>query len=132
MQYASPSGPVAGRGPIGELRNPLAVLGLSIITLGIYGIYWQFKSYDEIKLYSGQGLGGGVGLLIALVCGILTPFLLAADVEKLYRSDGQESPVTAATGAWVLLPLAGGIIWLFKVQGALNDFWLARGATERP
>lgn len=108
------------------------MLGLSIITLGIYGLYWQFKSYEEIKTYSGQGLGGGVGLLIGLVCGILSPFLLAADVEKLYRSDGQSSPVTAATGAWILLPLAGGIIWLFKVQGALNDFWRARGAAQRP
>jgi len=28
-------------GPTGKIRNPWAVIGLSIITLGIYALYWQ-------------------------------------------------------------------------------------------
>ena len=27
------------------------------------------------------------------------------------------------TGFWVLLPLVGGLVWLFKVQGRLNEYW---------
>ena len=33
------------------------------------------------------------------------------------------------TGLWALIPLVGGIVWLFKVQGRLNEFW-ADASTE--
>jgi hypothetical protein len=32
-------------------RNPLGVLGLSVITLGIYFFYWFWKINDELRLY---------------------------------------------------------------------------------
>lgn len=33
------------------------------------------------------------------------------------------SPVKGVNGLWFLLPLIGALIWFFKVQGALNEFW---------
>jgi len=36
--------------------------------------------------------------------------------------------VTGLTGFWVLIPIVGGIIWVVKVQGWLNKFWVAHGA----
>ena len=33
-------------------RNPLGVLGLAFITLGIYGFYWFYKVNEEIKNYT--------------------------------------------------------------------------------
>jgi hypothetical protein len=35
-------------------RNPLGVLGLTIITFGIYGLYWYYKVNEEILLYTGD------------------------------------------------------------------------------
>lgn len=126
--------PPTGGGALGVVGQPRGV-GISIllflVTFGIYGIYWVFKTHDEIKTYSGQGVGGGVGLVIYVVAGIVTPFLLASEVEKLYKMEGRESPVTAATGAWVfpgIFIIVGPFIWFAKVQGALNDYWVSKGA----
>ena len=33
-------------------RNPLGVLGLTLITLGIYGLYWYYKINEEIKTFT--------------------------------------------------------------------------------
>ncbi|MGH2578744.1 MAG: DUF4234 domain-containing protein, partial [Actinomycetota bacterium] len=33
-------------------RNPLGVLGLTLITLGIYGLYWYYKANEEIKNFT--------------------------------------------------------------------------------
>jgi hypothetical protein len=35
-------------------RNPLGVLGLTIITFGIYGLYWYYKVNEEILRYTGD------------------------------------------------------------------------------
>jgi hypothetical protein len=115
-------------GPVGKPRSPLAVLLLSIITVGIYGLYWHYKTFQEMKDYSGEGIGGVLGLILGLFCGIVVIFLLPAEVGNLYTKEGQPAPVSAMTGFWVLLPLLGGLIWLWKVQGRLNDFWTSHGA----
>jgi hypothetical protein len=39
-----------------------------------------------------------------------------------------QPPVTGITGLWLLLPLVGAFVWFIKVQGALNRFWIAKGA----
>lgn len=130
MSTPPPSAASTGTGKVGELRSPLVVLLLTIVTLGIYGLYWYFKTFDEMKDYSGEGVGGAVGLLLSIFCGIVTIFLLPAEVGNLYERDGREKPISGATGFWVLLPLLGSFIWLWKVQGRLNDFWESKGATS--
>jgi hypothetical protein len=114
---------------LGQVRSPIAVILLSIITLGIYALYWEYSSFKELKGYSGEGIGGGLGLLFAILLGIVNAFMLPLEVSRLYSRDGQPEPVTALTGFWVFLPLVGGIIWVVKSQGRLNDFWLAHGAS---
>ena len=115
------------RGPVGQVRSPVAVILLSVITLGIYALYWEYSSFKELKAFAGEGIGGGVGLLFAILLGIVNAFLLPHEVGRLYARDGRAEPVTALTGFWVLLPIVGGIIWVVKSQGRLNDFWLAHG-----
>ena len=117
-------------GKVGKIRSPLTVLLLMIITLGIYGIVYYYKTFSEMKDYSGEGVGGGVGLLLSLFCSIVVIFLIPAEVGNLYERDGRDKPVSGITGLWVILPLIGTLIWLWKVQGALNDFWESKGATK--
>jgi hypothetical protein len=99
------------------------VILLSIVTLGIYGLYWQYASFQEMKDYSNEGIGGIVGLILALCIGIVNWFLLPAEVGNLYARAGRTKPVSGVWGFWLLLPIIGAIIWIFKVQGALNDYW---------
>jgi len=113
---------------VGKARNPWIVIILSIITIGIYALYWQFATFKEMKDYSARGIGGGLGLLFAILVGIVNIFLMPSEVGNLYAADGKEKPVTGLTGFWALIPIVGGIIWVVKTQGRLNDYWVAHGA----
>jgi len=110
-------------GQVGNVRAPIAVILLTIITLGIYGLYWQYSVFKELKEYSGEGIGGGLALLFAFLIGIVNIFLLPSEIGGLYTRDGQTPPVTGVTGCWIFLPLVGWFIWLVKVQGRMNEFW---------
>jgi hypothetical protein len=113
---------------VGKVRNPWGVIGLSIITLGIYSLYWQYATFKEMKDFSGEGIGGGLGLLLAILISVVNVFLMPAEVGHLYVAAGRERPVRGPTGFWVLIPIVGGFIWVIKVQGALNRFWGSVGA----
>jgi hypothetical protein len=117
----------ATAGPLGRQRGVLFVILMSIFTLGIYSIYWYYKSFEELKNYRKQGVNGIVGVLLAFV--IVSIFLLPAYVGRMYNEDGNpNNPVSGLSGFWVLVPYVGSIIWLYKVQTALNQFWASKGA----
>ena len=115
--------------PLGRPRGVAFVIIISIITLGIYFLYWHYKTGEELKRYSGEGLGGVLWLVIGIVLGIVMWFVAPSEVGKLYSREGQHQPVSGVTGFWMFLPLIGFIIWVVKVQGALNRFWASKGAT---
>jgi hypothetical protein len=115
------------QGTVGVVRSPLAVILLSIVTIGIYALYWYYKTFQELQHHSGAGVGGGVGLLLAILLNPVAWFLLPHEVRRTYESSGLQSPVRALTGLWNVLPLIGSIVWLVKVQGALNRYWESRG-----
>ena len=52
------------RGPLGKRRGPAFVVLIGLITFGIYWLYWVFKTQQEMKDYSGDGLGGVLGLVV--------------------------------------------------------------------
>jgi len=122
---ASSPVPVApgGWGPKGEPRSWVVVFLLTLITCGIYGLFWQYRVFEDNKRYSGEGVGGAVGLVIALLIGIVNWFLLPAEIGKIQERRGQEQRLSGLTGFWNLIPLVGFLIWLAKVQGAMNEFW---------
>ena len=117
------------RGPIGNTRS----VGLSILwfilTLSIYGLIWTYKTQEEIKRYSANGVGGVIGLVIYILISPVTFFVVPSEIRYMYEDlDGQKSPVRGLTGLWFLLPIIGGIVWFVKVQGALNRYWQSKGA----
>jgi hypothetical protein len=114
---------------VGHRRGIAFVIIISLVTLGIYSIYWAYKTGDEIKRYSGEGLGGVLWLVIWIILGIVMWFVSPSEVGKLYSREGQHPPVSGVTGFWMLIPLVGWFIWIVKVQGALNRFWESKGAT---
>ena len=122
-----PSPPAAaappGWGPKGKVREPIAVAIFSIITLGIYYVVWSYKVFQENKDFSGQGVGGVIGLILALLLGIVNWFLLPSEIGDIYERMGSEKPVRGVTGFWNLIPIVGFFIWIFKVQGAMNRLY---------
>ena len=127
---AQPAPAPAGARPLGKPRGWVVVILLSIVTLGIYGLVYQYKTFQEMQDYSGDGIGGVVGLILAIFLGFVNWFLMPAEVGNLYAAEGQEKPVSGITGLWNLLPLVGTFIWLAKTQNALSRFWEAHGAVR--
>lgn len=117
-------------GYVGNIRSTGSCIALSIVTLGIYTWFWAFKVHQEMKDHSGRGMGGAVGLLLWIIPLVswLFPFLTSSTVGDMYRGRGMKAPVSGATGAWIFLPLLGGLIWFIKTNGALNNYWRQLGA----
>ena len=129
---ASMTGPGVVDGPVGKIRSTGMCVLLTIVTLGIYSIYWYYATHDEMKKHSGNGLGGGIALVLAIFVGPVMVFLTPNEVGGLYERKGRAKPVSAATGLWYLLLgwffLVGAIIWFVKTNGALNEYWKSQGA----
>jgi hypothetical protein len=125
MPYA-PTNPT-GRGQLGEVRETGLAIVLYVVTVGIYGLIWRYRSHAELKRYSGEGLGGGRALLLAFVPFALY-FLTPREIGQAYVRSGWKAPVSAVTGLWLLLPVAGGLVWFVQTNGALNAYWKSLGA----
>ena len=126
---ASQTAAQAQRGPVGQTRSIGLSILWAILTLGIYTFIWTYKTQEEIKRYSGNGVGGVIGLVIYILISPVTYFIVPSEVRYMYEDlDGQKSPVRGIHGLWVLLPLIGSIIWFVQVQGALNRYWESKGA----
>ena len=115
-------------GPPGRPRGIGFGILMFIVTLHFYSWYRVFKTQEEIKQHTGEGLGGVLGLVIWLVINPVMAFVIPSEIGKMYKADGREAPMTGWTGLWILLPLIGNIVWFVKVQGALNRYWESKGA----
>jgi hypothetical protein len=121
---AAAPAPTGGR-PVGKVRGAGAVIIFSIITFGIYFLYWTYQVFREMKENTNTGIGPVVGLIIGIFVGIVNVFLIPSEVGNMYAQSGKSKPVSGVTGFWTLIPLIGFIIWVVKVQGALNAQWQA-------
>ncbi|MGH9270454.1 MAG: DUF4234 domain-containing protein [Ilumatobacteraceae bacterium] len=142
--YSPPGGPPAGQDqgqqylavPVGQVPprlggayySPGLVILLTIVTLGIWGALWSYRTSEDLKRYNGDGLGGVLGVVVYILLHVVLMFTIPSEIQKMYERDGRQSPVTPVWGLWFLLPIIGNIVWYLKVQSSLNDFWLSKGA----
>lgn len=113
---------------LGDIRNPVTVILLSIVTFGIYGLYWTYVMFRDTREFSGQGFGGLVGLALAIVLPFLPPFLLPWQVGRTRADAGRDRRVRGWWGLWWLVPIAGWMVWVVAVQRAANELWEAERA----
>ncbi len=102
---------------------------LFIVTFGFYGWYWVFKTQEETKQHTGQGLGGVLGLVVWILISAVSAFVIPSEVGKMYSQDGRAAPITGWTGLWLFpgaIFIIPAIVWFAKVQGALNRYWEAK------
>ena len=119
-------------GPIGIPRSVGLTILVSIVTFGIWTWVWSYMNGEELKNYRRDGLGGVAYLLFTIFISPITMFLMANEVEQMYREAGEEPKITTLWGLWFLLPLIGNIIWYVRIQNAINEFWQARGGSKTP
>jgi hypothetical protein len=124
---SAPVGSPEPIGPPGKARSAGLVILVAIVTFGIWTLVWSYQNGEELKQHNRTGLGGGLYLILTLVFAPITMFMLADEIDKMYTASGKQSPVTAITGLWFLLPIIGNIVWYVKVQGALNAQWESIG-----
>jgi len=119
--------------PVGEVRATGTCILLTVVTLGFYTWYWYYKTHEEMKQHTGTGIGGPVALILAILVGVVMPFLSSHEVGGLYERRGEARPVSAVTGLWALLLgwffFVGLIVWFVRTNGALNDYWRSAGAS---
>jgi hypothetical protein len=120
--------PVGAPGMIGQPRSIAVTLLLSIITFGIWTVVWSYQNGEELKQHARTGLGGVAYALITFFISPVTMFLMAGEVEQLYRREGKQPPITTIWGLWFLLPIIGNLIWYVRIQKSINDYWTSHGA----
>jgi Domain of unknown function (DUF4234) len=120
-------------------RSPLVVLGLVLITIGIYGFYWYYKVNEEIKQYTGDQTISPSRSLLAVIPGfllIVPPFIAyyntANHIVRMQEQRGLASQISPA-----LVVILGLVIWIGMaayVQEHLNRVWdsAAAGSTGLP
>ncbi len=113
-------------GPLGKPRGVAFVILIGVVTFGIYWLYWVFKTQDELKQRTGEGLGGVLGLVVWIVVSPVSAFVIPSEIGNMFANDGKPKPVTGWTGLW-LFPfgffIIPAIVWAVKVQGSLNRYW---------
>src|SRR6266496_3882250 len=82
------------KGPLGRPRGIGFGILMYIVTLGFYGWYWVFKTEEEMRQHTGEGLGGILALVVWILITPVMAFVIPSEVGKMYARDGQEPPMT--------------------------------------
>jgi H+/Cl- antiporter ClcA len=114
-------------------RNPLGVLGLSIITLGIYFMVWYYKINVEIQRLEKDETMNPMRSLMAMIFGwllIVPPFIAMYNTAKHVQAmEGrlgiQQTLEPALTVVLMVLFSVGNGIY---IQEHLNRGWDAAGS----
>ncbi|HEX5375615.1 MAG TPA: DUF4234 domain-containing protein [Solirubrobacterales bacterium] len=120
-------------------RNPWGVLGLSIVTLGIYTLFWwyyinyELRDLGRVKQVAGLGenpvnsgvaffLGGFFGILVLYIPMIWTVVTTTRRIQTAHRVTHQSNALNGWVAAllWIFTLGLGGIVF---TQYELNKMW---------
>lgn len=125
------STPQGNTGPLGSPRGVGFGILLFIVTFGFYGWYWVYKTQEEMKQHTGEGLGGVLGLVVWILVGAVSAFVIPSEIGNMVAKDGRPKPVTGWTGLWLFpfgIFLIPAIVWFVKCQGSLNRYWESKSS----
>jgi Domain of unknown function (DUF4234) len=132
---------IAGTGSTAKLRNPLGVVGLSIITLGIYYIFWWYFINREMRDLGharntdlGESPGSSV-LAITLGALIIVPAIVSMwrTCDRIQRTEEVAGVDRPANGPIIfILLLLIGPVGIWYAQNELNKAWEAQASGGKP
>jgi hypothetical protein len=127
--------------PTGKIRNPVLVVVFSLITLGIYYVYWWYQINREMvdlgRYYNADRLGDNAFLsLLAVFPGsiIVVPAYVSLynTVKRIQRAQEVTAGTVTLNGMIILwLIIASFFIFVTAlivpgyIQGELNKAWIA-------
>ena len=132
---------IAGTGSPAKVRNPFGVIGLSIITLGIYFFFWWYYINREMRdlgrarnVDLGQNPTNSVLALVPggliIVPAIVTEWTTSGRIESAQEAVGIERRASGPI-IFILLILIGPVgVWY--AQSELNKVWAAQGTSALP
>src|SRR5215211_6884936 len=128
---------IAGTPSTAKLRNPWGVIGLTLITFGIYYVFWWYFINREMRDFGrargadlGQNPGNSVlaltlGALI-IIPALVTLWTTSDRIQRTQEVAGVERPANGPI-IFVLLLLIGPVgIWY--AQHELNKAWTAQAS----
>src|SRR6478609_3976786 len=92
------------RGPVGNTRSIGLSILWAILTLGIYTFIWTYKTQEEVKRYSGNGVGGVIGLVIYILISPVTFFIVPSEVRYIRGPRRADEPRTRPDRSLVPAP----------------------------
>lgn len=109
-------------------RNPLGVLGLSFITLGIYFFYWYWKINDELSTFGHDDTISPTRSLMAILFGwiiIVPPFIAIYNTAKHVQNDEQRLGIQPQLepALTIVFLLLFSIVNGLYIQEHLNRLW---------
>ena len=111
-----------------EKRNVGLCIVLSIVTCGIYGIYWFIKLTDEVNVLARVApTSGGMAFLLTIVtCGIYGYYWAYKQGEKIDFIKSEQNVPSNNTGVlYLILQFFGlGIVAYALMQNEINQFSL--------
>ena len=116
-------------------RNIAVAIILSIVTCGIYGLYWFVVISDDVKDYSNdqEMMSGGVALLLTIfTCGIFGIYWAYKLGKNMFTAQQMNNlPATDNSVVYLLLELFGlGIVAWAIIQSDLNAITRARNGVS--
>jgi hypothetical protein len=132
---------IAGTGSTAKVRNPLGTVALSIVTIGVYYVFWWYfinREMRDLGRSRNADLGQNPGQsVLALTLGAL---IIVPALVTLWRTSGRIESAQEVAGLdrrasgpiiFILLLLIGPVgIWY--AQSELNKVWEAERAGGRP
>jgi hypothetical protein len=124
-----------GGGERAKLRNPLGVVGLALITIGIYYFFWWYYINREMRDFGrargvdlGQNPGNSV-LAVTLGALIVVPAIVSmwTTSDRIQRTQETAGVQRGANGPVIfILLLLIGPVGLWYAQSELNKAWTAQ------
>ena len=121
-----------GGGARAKLRNPLGVVGLALITIGIYYFFWWYYINREMRDFGrargvdlGQNPGNSV-LAVTLGALIIIPAIVSmwTTSDRIQRTQETAGVQRGANGPVIfILLLLIGPVGLWYAQSELNKAW---------
>lgn len=130
---------ISGSHSSAKIRNPWGVIGLSLITLGIYHLFWWYYVNRELRDYGivkQRDLGNSpTRSLLAIWFGAYTLFI--ATVWTIVGTSQRIKRAQALAGVEQFDGVVAALLWIFTLgiggmvytQSQLNKVWQAPGQT---
>jgi len=118
--------PMGGR--VGKVRNPWAVWIFSLITLGIYYLYWYFKTNTEVKAYNPSiEVEPGIATFAQIIpiANIISFWNFGGRINRVEEKAGTSERTSPIVGLLLQIFILGTGVVYYQMQ--LNKIWALHG-----